>query len=392
MSQTAPAAEVRKAPALRYCRLCVLPNSRPNLDFDTDGVCMACRTHAERPRIDWATREKDFRALTDGVKRRSGGYDCVVPVSGGKDSTWQILKCLEYGLRPLAVTWKTPARTAVGQRNLDNLVSLGVDHIDWQVSPKVEARFMLKAFERFGSTAIPMHLAIFSMPLRIAVDFGIPLVVWGENSAVEYGNAETAQSGHRLDCAWLRTYEVTHGTSAADWVDGELSAKDLEAYFGPDADALEARGTRAIFLGHYFAWDPETSHAAARAHGFRENVEGSRTGYYNFADIDDDFISIHHWMKWYKFGFTRLFDNLALEIRNGRMARERAVEMIRAAGDQTPTKDIEKFCSFVGISRARFFEIARRFRNRNIWQRADGEWNIPGFLIPDWNWREVHSH
>lgn len=392
MGQTAPVTEVRKAPALRYCRLCVLPDSRPNLDFDADGVCHACRTHAQRLRIDWAARERDFRALADGVKRRAGGYDCVVPVSGGKDSTWQVLKCLEHGLRPLAVTWKTPARTTIGQRNLDNLVSLGVDHIDWQVSPKVEARFMLKAFERFGSTAIPMHLAIFSMPLRIAVDFGIPLVVWGENSAVEYGNAETAEVGHRLDRAWLKAYGVTHGTSAADWADEELSVKDLAAYFGPDPDALEARGTRAIFLGHYFAWDPETSHAAARAHGFRTNAEGSRTGYYDFADIDDDLISIHHWMKWYKFGFTRLFDNLALEIRNGRMTRARAIEVIREAGDQTPLKDIEKFCSFAGISPARFFEIAGRFRNRGIWLQKDGTWTIPGFLIPDWDWREIHPH
>jgi len=386
------ASERRKIRALRYCRLCVLPDSRPNLDFDTDGVCHACRTHAQRRQTDWAARERDFRALVENVKQRAAGYDCVVPVSGGKDSTWQILKCLEYGLRPLAVTWKTPARTAVGQRNLDNLVSLGVDHIDWQVSPRVEARFMLKAFERFGSTAIPMHLAIFSMPLKVAVDFAIPLVVWGENSAVEYGNAETAQAGHRLSRAWLGTYGVTHGTSAEDWVDDELGTKDLAAYFGPDPDALEARGTRAVFLGHYFAWDPETTHAAARAHGFQGNAGAARTGYYDFADIDDDFISIHHWMKWYKFGFTRLFDNLALEIRNGRMTRERAIEVIRAAGDQTPVKDIGKFCAFAGISTERFFDIAERFRNRDIWLRENGRWTIPGFLIPDWNWHEVHPH
>jgi N-acetyl sugar amidotransferase len=388
-AQIAP--DSRKTPALRYCKLCVLPNTRPNLAFDVSGVCQACRTHAQRPDVDWAAREKDFRALADGVKRRTSGYDCVVPVSGGKDSTWQILKCLEYGLRPLAVTWKTPARTAVGQQNLDNLVALGVDHIDWQVNPKVEARFMLKAFERFGSTAIPMHLAIFSMPLRIAADFGIPLVVWGENSAIEYGNAEVAQAGHKLDRKWLKTYGVTHGTSAADWVDSDLSSKDLAAYFGPDPDALEARGTRAVFLGHYFAWDPEATHAVARAHGFRGNSEGSRTGYYDFADIDDDFISIHHWMKWYKFGFTRLFDNLALEIRNGRMTREQAIDVIRRGGDQTPLKDIKKFCAFAGIPPSRFFDIAERFRNHDIWLQKDGNWTIPGFLIPDWDWREVHT-
>jgi len=110
-------------------------------------------------------------------------------------------------------------------------------------------------------------------------------------------------------------------------------------------------------------------------------------GYYDFADIDDDFISIHHWMKWYKFGFTRLFDNLSLEIRNGRMTREEALEIIRSVGDQTPHGDIASFCVFSGISVQRFHAIAETFRNHQVWKRdPDGVWRIPEFLIPDWNW------
>jgi hypothetical protein len=140
------------------------------------------------------------------------GYDCVIPVSGGKDSTWQVVKCLEYGLNPLAVTWKTPARTEVGAQNLANLVALGVDHIDYQINPKVERRFMLKALERFGSTAVPMHMALFSIPLTVAVRFEIPLVVWGENSALEYGGATNVRlpSQHHL-AEKLRRHARHHG-------------------------------------------------------------------------------------------------------------------------------------------------------------------------------------
>lgn len=384
------AAEPAGAPGndvIRWCRRCVLPDTRPNLTLDAAGICNACRAHASKPNIDWPARERAFRELANQLTRRTSGYDCLIPVSGGKDSTWQVVKCLEYGLRPLAVTWKTPARTPIGQRNLDNLVALGVDHIDYQVSPKVEGRFMLKALERFGSTAIPMHLALFNIPLTVAVRFQIPLVVWGENSAFEYGSADEAHTGFRLDRAWYRTYGVTHGTSAADWVGEGLTQKDLAAYFGPDPDELEACGVRAVFLGWYFLWDPEVSLAVAKAHGFRASTEGARTGYYDYADIDDDFISIHHWLKWYKFGFTRLFDNLSLEIRNGRMSREQAIEVIRRTGDQTPHDDIEKFCQFVGIDVTRFYEICERFRDRRIWQRtADGRWHIPGFLVDDWEW------
>lgn len=372
---------------MKWCANCVLPDTRPGLTIGADGICNACAAHRTKQEIDWAGRERVFRAVVDHAKSTARGYDCLIPVSGGKDSTWQVVKCLEYGLTPLAVTWKTPARTAIGQANLDNLVSLGVDHIDYQVSPKVEARFMLRTFERFGSTAIPMHLALFNIPLAIALRFEIPLVVWGENSAFEYGTPDEALTGFRLDRAWLARHGVTHGTTAADWVGDGFTVKELAAYFGPDPEVLEARGVRAVFLGYYLPWDPETSRAVAEAHGFRYREGEARTGYYDYADIDDDFISLHHWMKWYKFGFTRLFDNLALEIRNGRMSRAQALEIIRNRGDDTPRTDIEKFCEFAGIPGSRFFEIAEGFRNGSVWKRrADGVWHIPEFIIPDWRW------
>jgi N-acetyl sugar amidotransferase len=365
----------------------VLPDSRPNLVIGDDGICNACKTHGGKHAIDWAGREAAFRTVVENAKARSAGYDCLIPVSGGKDSTWQVVKCLEYGLTPLAVTWKTPARTAVGQSNLDNLVALGVDHIDYKINPKVEARFMVRAFERYGSTALPMHMALFNIPLSIAARFGIPLVVWGENSAFEYGTHDESLTGFRLDSVWLKKYGVTHETTAGDWLDHGFTRKELAAYFGPYAGDLESSELRAVFLGYYFPWDPETSLAVAAAHGFRFAAGAARTGYYDYADIDDDFISLHHWMKWYKFGFTRLFDNLSLEIRNGRMTRAQALQIIREKGDQTPHADIDRFCVFAGISRERFFAIAETFRNHDLWKRRDnGIWHMPGFLIEDWNW------
>jgi hypothetical protein len=124
----------------------------------------------------------------------------------------------------------------------------------------------------------------------------------------------------------------------------------------------------------------------AEQHGFRRAAGGARTGYYDYADIDDDFISIHHWMKWYKFGFTRLFDNLSLEIRNGRMTRDAAVDIVRRTGDQTPRADIASFCRFAGVSQEDFFAAAEVFRNRDVWTRRDGTWRIPGFLVDNWPW------
>lgn len=371
---------------MKYCRKCVLPETRPNLVIGEDGVCNACRNHGQKRDIDWPSREQAFHKVVENAKARSQGYDCLIPVSGGKDSTWQVIKCLTYGLKPLCVTWAPPARTEIGRANLKNMISLGVDHIDYSISPAVEKIFTLRAFERFGSVAVPMHMAIFNIPLTIAARFDIPLVVWGENSAFEYGSADDAKQGFQLDREWVRRFGVTHGTTAEDWISEDLSRKDLTPYFGPSDDELAAKDIRAVFLGYYFEWDPEETYAVAKAHGFRERLDGAKTGYYDFADIDDDFISIHHWMKWYKFGFTRTWDNLSLEIRNGRISRDEAVRIIAERGDETPHEDIAKLCAFLDITTERFYEIAETFRDRDVWSKRDEARVIDGFLIEDWNW------
>lgn len=350
-------------------------------------MCNACKASQRKLiDIDWGARAIAFNQIIEAAKLRSNRFDCVIPVSGGKDSTWQVVKCLESGLRPLAVTWKTPARTAIGQRNLNNLVRLGVDHIDWQVNPEVEKKFLLKAFERYGATAIPMHMAMFNIPLSIAVKFHIPLVVWGENSAFEYGSGgDDSLTGHRLDANWLRYYGVTNGTTASDWIDADLTEKQLSSYFGPTDAELDHYSVNAIFLGHYFAWDVVTSLRVAQAHGFVSS-NAPRTGIYNYADIDDDFISIHHWMKWYKFGITRSFDNLSLEIRAGRSTRNQALEIIKKNGAERPNQDISKFCAFTGLDQQRFFQIVEAHRNHEIWHRQGAVWSIRNFIIPDWDW------
>jgi N-acetyl sugar amidotransferase len=372
---------------MRYCSACILPETRPGIELDRQGVCSACRSHgAKQESIDWAARAAAFDSLVAETRARGREWDCVIPVSGGKDSTWQVVTCLEHGLNPLAVTWRTPGRTALGERNLRNLIGQGVDHIDFSVDPAVERRFMVAALERVGTPAVPMHLALFNIPLRVAAGFGIPLVIWGENSALEYVGAADADS-FELDSAWIATYGAVHGTTAEDWISDELSERDLVPYGGPSDALLRERGVRAVFLGMFFEWDPETTFRVASAHGFKPDPEGPRTGLYDYADIDDEFISIHHWLKWPKFGFTRLWDNLSLEIRNGRVSRNDAIEVVRTAGNQRPDDDIARFCDYLGIDETRFAEIEESFRDLRIWTcDPDGVWRIEGFLIPDWSW------
>lgn len=374
---------------MRYCARCILPDSRPGIVLDDEGVCSACRGHDDKEhRIDWTARAAAWDGLVADAKARSQGYDCIVPVSGGKDSWYQVIRCQEHGLKVLGVTWRTPARTAIGQRNVDNMIAkLGIDHIDFTIDPEVERRFMVAAYERKGATAIPMHMALFAIPIRLAVQMRIPLVVWGENPQLEFGGSEKDRLATDLDLDWIKRHGVTNNTSLEDWIGAEgLSERDLVAYRLPTQAEFTAFAPKSVFLGSFFKWNSFDNARVSAEHGFESGDEHLKTGVWTFADLDCDFIALHHFLKWYKFGILRSFDNLSVQVRYGMISRDEAVAQLKAAGFQVPTADIAKFCAFAGKPESWFWDIAEGFRNHDLWKQVDGTWTIPGFIIGDWPW------
>jgi hypothetical protein len=212
-------------------------------------------------------------------------------------------------------------------------------------------------------------------------------VIYGENSADEYGNNADSARGWRLTRDWLTRYGVTQGTTTTDWVSDTLSERDLGPYSWPSDEQLRAADLKAIFLGYFFPWDPVKTFQVAAANGFEAATQPT-TGLYDFADIDDSFvIAVHHFMKWPKFGFTRTWDNISSEIRHGRMTRDEGIGIIQERGEEIPKQAIEEFCDYVEISLDEFWEVVEKFRNPEIWTKAsNGSWRIDNFLIEDWNW------
>jgi len=370
----------------QYCQRCVLPDTRPGVRLDEDGICNGCHNAELKAHIDWTDRASEFETVIAEAKHRKAEYDCVIPVSGGKDSHWQVLTCLAHGLHPLCVTYSYPGATDLGQANLRNLIELGVDHLQLTVNPEVERRFTELAYRRKGISGLVSHMGIFAFPIRIAARLDIPLVIYGENSAMEYGTEDERLIGARLDGDWLRSFGVTDNTTASDWIGDGLSREDLAPYFLPDADELARKKITALFLGWYFRWDPQQSFRVASARGFRERTEGARVGHLNYVNIDDELIAIHHHPKWHKFGITRTWDTLSIEIRMGRMTRDEAIEHIKAAGDETPWSDIGRFCAYIGIDTEEYFRILEGFRNPAIWTRRNNRWEIENFLIDEFEW------
>lgn len=368
---------------MRYCKNCLLPDTRPNLKIEINGICDACLKDPSK--IKWRSRLTEFKNLVNKIKKKKRVYDCVIPVSGGKDSTWQVIVAKKYGLKPLCVTWRSPARNNLGQKNLDNLIKLGVDHIDFTINFSLEKKFIYKTFKMFGNPLIPMHLALHAIPTQIALEKNIPLILWGENSAYEYGGAKSYK-GKFMDNKWRKVFGVNEGKSIDYWVNKNFKKNDLNLYRLPSSKKLYKSKIKEVFLGYFFEWSPKKIYNISKKYGFK-SARIPKTGYYNFADIDDEFlITIHHLMKWYKFGFTREWDNLSIEIRNKKITRNKALEIIKSKGFIMPTKEINKFCNFIGIDKKEFFKIANSHRNKKIWNKKNKKWIIENFLIKNWKW------
>ncbi len=364
-----------------YCKRCILPSTRPGLEVGIDGICNACKSNSlnKTDQINWQTREKEFIEIIKDNKSKTN-WDCVVPVSGGKDSTWAVIKALKYGLKPLCVTWKTAKRNKIGEKNLNNLINLGVDHIDFSINPRVEKIFTKKAFISKGIPLIPMHLAIYNLPIRIAIDFKIPIVLYGENSAIEYGGDKKYHT-KELTKEWLLKFGVSGGTVAKDWVSDDLSEKDLIPYSTPMNHSFKPK---ALFLSTFFEWSVFITKKSAQENGLIIPLD-AKTGTHAFSDIDEEFlVTIHHWLKWYKFGFTRRWDNLSLDIRSGKLSREDAINSLISSPEKLPKKEIKEFSDYIDISEDDFFKHANKFRNHEVWSKDEkNNWHIKNPLHQD---------
>lgn len=377
---------------LTYCTQCVTPNSRPHLEFDAQGVCSACRmAEQKRAAIDWKNRAADLEALFKRFRQgKPNVYDCIVPVSGGKDSTYQvhIVKNV-YKMNPLCVTFRTLARTTRGEENLQALRNMGVDHIDISPNPKGVNHITKKAFLEFGDTSLLDHLAIYSIIPNFAVRLGIPLVVWGENPWMEYGGSSKESDIAKLNRDFLRQHNILKGRSVEDWVSEGITLQDVQTMIYPTEDELDRLNYTPIFLGYYLPWDAQQNVQVAVQYGFKVREEGPVMGLYDYADLDCKNIVLHHYFKWLKFGFNRITDNASNEIRKGRMTREEAIRLVREKdGFKPPLEYIRSFCKQIGIPESEFWAVAEKYRNREIWKKnAQGEWYIEGWIggspVPD---------
>ena len=360
---------------LKYCSRCVMPDTKPDLILDEEGVCNACRSYERRREVDWAAREKELVEVVARYRNPTGNnWDCIVPVSGGKDSTYQVVRMLQLGLNPLCVTSTTCDESALGRLNIENLQALGVDHVQFSPNPSVRAKLNRIGLTQVGDISWPEHVGIFTIPVSAAVQYNVPLIVWGENSQNEYGGPASASENSVLNRRWLEEFGGLLGMRVSDLIGMEgVEARHLIAYTYPTDEELARVGVTGLFLGHYLPWDGLANTLIAQANGFisyEKVVEGSMV---NYENLDNHQTGIHDYFKFLKFGFGRTTDLACLHIRRGRLSRQDGVDAVRRLDGKFPWvylgKPLSAILEPLGLSVDEFIRICDQFTNKKIFLR-----------------------
>lgn len=349
------------------CTECLYPTTKPDLHFE-GGVCSACRSTRKRADVDWAAREAELVRLLE-THHKPGRYDCIVPSSGGKDSTWQVLKLLELGAKPLVVTATTCHLTDIGRANIDNLARYATT-IEVTANRSVRARLNKLGLTLVGDISYPEHLAIFTTPFRVACEMGIPLIFYGECPQEAYGGPPGTETAKEMTLRWVQEFGGLLGLRPSDLVGQEgLTEADMLDYRPPSLDQVRNVGVSAYFLGQFFEWDSHRNAGVAKAAGMQFRLP-SKANWWDFENLDNAQTGIHDYLGYLKYGYGRFAAQISVDIRKGLMGREAALELSRGRDGRFPNEymgvRIDDVLDNIGLSPAEFDVICSRFTDRSI--------------------------
>ncbi len=360
---------------MKYCKRCVMPDTRPDIVFNEEGICDPCvSTEKKNKEVNWEERKQKFEEIVNKYKSKSPGqYDCVIPVSGGKDSTYQVYVMTKvYGLKPLCVCFEPTIPTKIGLRNLRNLNRMGVDLIHFKKNPVAYKKLVRKGLERVGDNEWPNHAGIFTVPVNMALKFKIPLIIWGENPQLEYGGPVSSRESKVLDRRWLEEFGGLLGNRVEDMIDEDVSLSDLKPYIYPSDEEIKEVGVTGVFLGYFFPWDSRNQIKIIKKEcNWKSKGTPMEGSYTDFEDLDCHSMVIHEYLKHVKYGFGRGTDHACTDIRKGRMSREEAVKLVNEHDGKIPEEALKAFLKYLKISREEFFKMIEPFTNNLIFKKDE---------------------
>ena len=362
---------------LQYCNRCVMPTSRPGLTLDSEGVCSACRHTEHKKTVDWKAREKEFIKLCDTHKSHSDENDCLVAVSAGKDSFWQVMTLKKYGMNPLLVSVDNLDWTQTGLQNFETMQSrFGVEALVLKSNKEINKKISRAIFEHDGFLAYLFDRYIYTYPIHMAIELNIPLIFYGENTSLEYGGPlkeETPSALNQINNDAVREYDWSIFEKAG------VKKSDIPLSNFPNEELIHESQVDPQYLSYYFNWSGYEHMKASKMHGWKslnDTGEWQRKGWANddYTQIDDFAYLVDPWMKWPKYGHRQVTDLCSKLIREGRMTREDAIKLVREYDPMLDPTSLEHYLRFSGYSERQFFDIIDKFYNRSLFVRRDNKW------------------
>ena len=360
---------------IRFCKNCLIPNTKPYIKFDNRNICNACNFHIlknnKKEGINWNKRKKQFDDLISKVKKiKAPLFDACVPVSGGKDSITQVHYLLKKNLRILAVNVDYGIKTKIGEYNLNLITKMGANLIVFTPNQILQKKIIKISFEKYGDPDLMSHCLLHAYPIRTAIKFNIPLVLHGENSAYEY-SGDKKYNEKLFNKNWFEKYAANKGMTPKIFSKKHnIPYKDLKFYDLPEKKELKK--TEVVFTSYFFNWSGEKNLKIAKKYGFKNLKKPGEGTYRNYVGIDEKINRIHQYLKLLKFGYGRATDHACEDIRNKKISRKTGVKLVLKY-DRVPLSQYywSDFIKFLGISKKSFFSTLNKYRNKRIWNKKN---------------------
>ena len=370
-----------KLPPIKWCKKCVYPSSSAvPLEFDDDGYCSGCQTQLEKKDIDWEERLEYLLEMVEPY-RKSSGYECIIPVSGGKDSYYQVDFVInKLGLKPLLVTYNGNNYLEEGWKNLMNMAdAFQTDHVIIRPNTDLLIRMNRLGYRMMGDMNWHNHSGIFTTPIQVAVNYNIPLMFWGEHGWTEVGGMLS-----RYDFPeFTFRYRVDQGLRGYDWQDfmqdkeDTIEENELELFKYPKDEDINRVGVRGLYIGNFDPWDVnKNTKMVIKKYGWIPKQSPFERTYRIMSNLDDRYENgAHDYLKWIKFGYGRATDHASNDIRDGLMSRDEGVSMVKKY-DHVKSSDIQYWLNYVDRDMGWFDSIADKFRSPKVWkQDSDKKWH-----------------
>jgi len=358
-----------------WCKGCLNMSTRPRITFDANGFCNACQWMEEKKNLDWAVREEELKSILNEHRSVSGGFDCLVPVSGGKDGSYVAHKLKHvYGMNPLSVTIKPPLPLELGDKNLTNFINSGYDHI--HISPGYEAMRVLNksGFIEMGFPYYGWLTAVMTAVIRMSINMNISLIFYGESGEVEYGGSSETKNSAIYNIDYMKRIYLTGGHQKVLEKSG-LSDSELYFFMFPSEKDLEVKEVNFSHFSYFESWDPYRNYLVAKENcGLEEAEDGNSGTFTNFSQNDQALYSLHAYMMYLKLGFGRATQDAGIEIRRGSMTREQAINLVNLYDGLYPEDFIQTFLDYFQMTQVEFDLVIDHWANKELFKKVNGRW------------------